>query len=482
MKTTSTMTEQQQAAPNGGAFDRSISAQTVGNQFVSQYYTVLHSSPKRLHRFYADASTMTHVDVRVEHGSITQNLKTATGQKMIQETVMNLNFEDTMTEIYSVDSQYSLSGGVVVQVTGALQNKEGLKRAFAQTFFLAVQEKGYYVLNDIFRYLLPHSAVLEQVGVVEKQSLGSETANHRSSSPPAVPTPRSPHQHVSQQTTSSKESESEHVFQVDSGSFDSGDKVTGMKTGPVETVQFSEGGVTAKSKDPAEKAVPHENGDASVTGGDSAGEEMGPEAAVVSQDVPHTEGVFIRDIPSTVTLEDLTKALERFGPLKANSLSIKSMKGRDSYAFVDFLSVESAQDCLSKGMELDGKKVSVEPKRPTIFRQTSNTVRKYNNKQNIQSRHQQMQRSMQMPHPPAFSTMQFPHPHMVIYPSGTIGMPVSMGMPMAPALLTRMQPPPPPPPPPSTMNAYPSPGQHNYRTQKGRSKQSYDQGKSSDSS
>ena len=32
-----------------------------------------------------------------------------------------------------------------------LQGKN--KRNFVQTFFLAVQEKGYFVLNDIFRYL-----------------------------------------------------------------------------------------------------------------------------------------------------------------------------------------------------------------------------------------------------------------------------------------------------------------------------------------
>lgn len=29
------------------------------------------------------------------------------------------------------------------------------RRHFVQTFFLAVQEKGYFVLNDIFRYLPP---------------------------------------------------------------------------------------------------------------------------------------------------------------------------------------------------------------------------------------------------------------------------------------------------------------------------------------
>ena len=48
--------------------------------------------------------------------------------------------------------QYSLSGGVVVQVTGIMQRGAGgAKRPFVQTFFLAVQEKGYYVLNDVFR-------------------------------------------------------------------------------------------------------------------------------------------------------------------------------------------------------------------------------------------------------------------------------------------------------------------------------------------
>ncbi len=38
---------------------------------------------------------------------------------------MNQGLEDTVTEVYSVDSQYSLNGGVVVQVTGTQSNKVG---------------------------------------------------------------------------------------------------------------------------------------------------------------------------------------------------------------------------------------------------------------------------------------------------------------------------------------------------------------------
>lgn len=38
----------------------------VGNQFVSQFYTVLHSSPRYLHRFYTDESTVTHADCGID--------------------------------------------------------------------------------------------------------------------------------------------------------------------------------------------------------------------------------------------------------------------------------------------------------------------------------------------------------------------------------------------------------------------------------
>ena len=50
----------------------------MGNQFVSQYYTVQHSSPKHLHRFYSDASTVTYGDIRPD-GFFSRN---ATGQKV----------------------------------------------------------------------------------------------------------------------------------------------------------------------------------------------------------------------------------------------------------------------------------------------------------------------------------------------------------------------------------------------------------------
>lgn len=52
-----------------------------------------------------------------------------------------------------MDSQKSFNGGVHVFVTGHLTGKDNLIRNFSQTFFLAPQDRGYFVLNDMFRYV-----------------------------------------------------------------------------------------------------------------------------------------------------------------------------------------------------------------------------------------------------------------------------------------------------------------------------------------
>jgi hypothetical protein len=71
----------------------------------------------------------------------------------IHKKVMSLDYGDFKAEIKTVDSQDSLMGGVLVMVSGSLSCKSTGKRNFTQSFFLAPQEKGYFVLNDIFRYL-----------------------------------------------------------------------------------------------------------------------------------------------------------------------------------------------------------------------------------------------------------------------------------------------------------------------------------------
>lgn len=52
----------------------------------------------------------------------------------------------------NVDSQGS-DANIVIQVIGEISNKGQPHKRFAQTFVLAEQTNGYFVLNDIFRYL-----------------------------------------------------------------------------------------------------------------------------------------------------------------------------------------------------------------------------------------------------------------------------------------------------------------------------------------
>ena len=70
------------------------------------------------------------------------------------EKVVGLGLHGAVPQILSVDAQTSLNGGVVVHATGFLTLKGAvIPRPFAQVFFLAQQEIGYYVLNDLFCWL-----------------------------------------------------------------------------------------------------------------------------------------------------------------------------------------------------------------------------------------------------------------------------------------------------------------------------------------
>lgn len=72
--------------------------------------------------------------------------------QQIHHLVMSLSY--TGIEIKSAHSLESWNGGVLVMVSGGVHLKGySGKKKFVETFFLAPQEKGYYVLNNIFHYV-----------------------------------------------------------------------------------------------------------------------------------------------------------------------------------------------------------------------------------------------------------------------------------------------------------------------------------------
>ncbi|KAF9923687.1 hypothetical protein FBU30_006242 [Linnemannia zychae] len=121
-------------------------ADEVGVVFAHEYYTFLNKEPSRLHCFYNKDSTMSH-------GYQGEQIEVYEGQQAINEKIMALDFQDAKVLVSNLDCQESIHGGIVVQVLGEMSNKGGPAQKFVQTFFLAVQPRGYYVHNDIFRFL-----------------------------------------------------------------------------------------------------------------------------------------------------------------------------------------------------------------------------------------------------------------------------------------------------------------------------------------
>jgi hypothetical protein len=70
----------------------------------------------------------------------------------INERIKDLDFKDTKVRVTNVDSQGS-DANIVIQVIGEISNHGQPHKRFVQTFVLAEQTNGYFVLNDIFRYL-----------------------------------------------------------------------------------------------------------------------------------------------------------------------------------------------------------------------------------------------------------------------------------------------------------------------------------------
>lgn len=122
-----------------------LSKDEIGWYFVEQYYTTLSKSPEKLHLFYGKRSQMV-IGPEAEVAPI------SVGRAAIQERIKSLGFQDCKVRVSNVDSQSS-DETIVIQVIGETSNKSADLKKFVQTFVLAQQPTGYFVLNDIFRYI-----------------------------------------------------------------------------------------------------------------------------------------------------------------------------------------------------------------------------------------------------------------------------------------------------------------------------------------
>ncbi|KAI9893610.1 MAG: hypothetical protein M1814_006406 [Vezdaea aestivalis] len=117
----------------------------VGWSFVKQYYKSLHSHPEKLHLFYNKKSQFVS-------GIEAEKVNISVGRSAIADRFKTLDFEDCKVLLTNVDIQSSDSN-ILLQVIGAMSNKGEPHNKFIQTFILTRQSVGYYVLNDMLRFI-----------------------------------------------------------------------------------------------------------------------------------------------------------------------------------------------------------------------------------------------------------------------------------------------------------------------------------------
>ncbi|KAI7958857.1 hypothetical protein MJO28_002648 [Puccinia striiformis f. sp. tritici] len=162
------------AAPASSIVKSAQNASEIGWAFVPQYYTFVNKDPSRLHCFYTKRSTLIH-------STEGEEANPCFGQQEIHEKFMSLNFDDCKVFVSNVDSQSSADGGIIVQVLGEMSNQAGPWRKFAQTFFLAEQPNGFFVLNDIFRYMKEEDDDAEDEPEAEPVTVTEDVAHSETS-------------------------------------------------------------------------------------------------------------------------------------------------------------------------------------------------------------------------------------------------------------------------------------------------------------
>lgn len=161
-----------------------VSKDEVGWYFVEQYYTTLSRSPEKLYLFYNKRSQFLT-------GQEADKVDVCVGQRAIHDKIEELAFQDCKVRVTNVDSQASDSN-IVIQVIGEISNKSAPHKKFTQTFVLATQTNGYFVLNDIFRYLIDEEDEMEpeqqQVAAAPREEVQQVPAAEESGSQEPVPT------------------------------------------------------------------------------------------------------------------------------------------------------------------------------------------------------------------------------------------------------------------------------------------------------
>nr|XP_043609456.1 nuclear transport factor 2-like [Erigeron canadensis] len=380
-------------------FHLPVTAAQVGTYFVGHYYQVLQTQPDYVHQFYTERSTLLRVDGH--------NRETATSMLQIHAIVMSLNY--TGIEIKTVHALESWDRGVLVLVAGSVHVKDyNGRRTFVQTFFLAPQEKGYFVLNDIFHFTddqpFHHPvAYVTQNDLVSKMN-GSIVIQEQASSymvggdvqafvPPTTVAENGNVNNYSFQEQQLQVPESESVLKDNyaaqtNGSVPNTLKLQDHSTPVVEVVgepqkhtyasilQVAKGHSAqsapreqpvTKSKSPSELnhviEQPAQQSTSAQTAERSGAEAM--EDISMADDEGEMKSVYVKNVPSTANPSDIEVVFKKFGKIRQDGVAIRTRKDLNvCYAFVEYEDMTGVNNAIKASTaEICGKQVYIEGRR-----------------------------------------------------------------------------------------------------------------------
>ncbi|XP_057508839.1 nuclear transport factor 2-like isoform X1 [Actinidia eriantha] len=367
------------------------SAQDVGNIFVTQYYTFFFGGSELVYKFYEESSVLSRPGPNGE-------MTSATTIQGIKDLVLSLEFEGYKKEIKTVDAQDSCNEGVLVLVTGCLTGKDNLERSFTQTFFLAPHAKGYYVLNDVFRFVDVPRAVTPPVNDANEDVASTPLSPNEDNQPSqdhCAPTKvttnvssdkkastdnnssvvkevvvseqpvtsRKNDEHAAAMSVSNDQEDSEKISyssmkndgqtaaKLASNDLENSKKNSyasmvakkGTVTSPTEStttavVAPSSTHQQQRASAPLKASAPGSNGAAQNSRTDT----QGNGAAQISRTDTQVKSIYVGNLPSDVSVKQLEAVFKKFGPIKKGGIQVRNFADGFCYGFVEFELSKSA--------------------------------------------------------------------------------------------------------------------------------------------
>ncbi|XXG63425.1 hypothetical protein AAC387_Pa05g1622 [Persea americana] len=369
------------------------SAQVVGHAFVEQYYHILHRSPESVYKFYQDSSLVS----RPEPNGV---MTLVTTMQAINAKILSLDYKNLKAEIKTADAQESHMGGVTVLVTGYLTGMDNVRRPFAQSFFLAPQDKGYFVLNDVFRYMDECESVENSSTVANGVS---ETAPKAPLIPDPEPTPSVDHHVLNHATSISEEYVNNGAEVSDTSDNEDGSVVeeeevvdTGGKSSQNEgrevpsasvlddTRKKSYASIVKVMKTAVSSAIYVPTTTVRVTPAKPEQQSVASPAPAPELETPATgsggahensshheeaesRSIYIRGLPLNAEAAQVEEEFKKFGPIKPGGVQVRSNRQQGfCFGFVEFESSSSMHSAIEASpVMIGGCQASIEQKRTT---------------------------------------------------------------------------------------------------------------------